>query len=65
MSLPDNAEFRELLSSLSVVAPSDTADYDSVEAIPVGNALDGSNRIVEEARRICLSHQVSCDGNRW
>jgi hypothetical protein len=52
MSLPDNAELRGLLSSLSVVAPSETADYGSVEAIPVGNILDSSNRIVEDARRI-------------
>jgi len=52
MSLPDNAEFRELLSSLSVVAPSENADFRSVEAIPVGHALDGSNRIAEDARKI-------------
>jgi hypothetical protein len=52
MSLPDNAEFRALLSSLSIVAPSEGADYGSVEAIPAGYALDGSRKIFEEARRI-------------
>src|ERR1700730_5199917 len=52
MSLPDNAEFRALLSSLCVVAPSESADYGSVEAIPAGYALDGSHRIFEDARRI-------------
>ncbi len=52
MSLPDNAEFRAVLSSLSVVAPSESADYGSVEAIPAGYALDGSRKIFEEARRI-------------
>ncbi len=52
MSLPDNAEFRALLSSLSVVAPSESADYGSVEAIPAGYALDGSHIIVEDARKL-------------
>jgi hypothetical protein len=52
MSLPDTAELRTLLSSLSTVAPLESTDYGSVEAIPVGYALDGSRRIVEDSRRI-------------